>query len=45
MRLIKHIIPVDLGNGKALLINSLNGLMDKVDESNTARLRRMDTKE
>ena len=32
MKLKKHIIPVDIGDGKTLIINSLNGLMDKVDE-------------
>lgn len=32
MILIKHVIGVDLEDGKYLLINSLNGLMDKVGE-------------
>jgi len=33
MKLIKHIIPVDIGKNKTLIINSLNGTMDKVDNS------------
>ena len=30
MKLINHIIIADLRNGEKLLINSLNGLMDKI---------------
>jgi len=33
MKLIGHIIFVDIGNNKKLLINSLNGLMDRIDSS------------
>lgn len=33
MKLIDHIIFVDIGNNKKLLINSLNGLMDNIDNS------------
>ncbi|MCL2400736.1 MAG: radical SAM protein [Defluviitaleaceae bacterium] len=33
MKLINHIIPVDIGNNKKLIINSLNGTMDKIDIS------------
>ncbi|MCL1996424.1 MAG: radical SAM protein [Defluviitaleaceae bacterium] len=33
MKLIRHMIPVELGNGSRLLINSLNGLMDEIDDS------------
>ena len=31
MKLIRHIIPVDIDKNQKLIINSLNGLMDKVD--------------
>jgi len=31
MKMIKHIVPVDIGKDQWLVINSLNGLMDKVD--------------
>jgi len=31
--MIKHIIPVDIGDGEKLIINSLNGLIDKIDNS------------
>lgn len=33
MKLIEHIIFVDIGNNKNLLINSLNGLIDRIDSS------------
>jgi len=33
MKLIKHIIPVEIDDGQVLLINSLNGMIDKVDAS------------
>ena len=33
MKLIKHIIPIDIGSDRVLIINSLNGVMDKVDAS------------
>jgi len=32
MKLIRHIIFSDIGNGTKLMLNSLNGLMDKVDD-------------
>jgi len=31
MMLINHIVTIDIGNGVKLIINALNGLMDKVD--------------
>ena len=33
MKLTKHIIPVDIGSDGFLIINSLNGLIDKVDKA------------
>ena len=33
MKLIEHIIFADIGNGEKLMINSLNGLMDKINNS------------
>ena len=33
MQLIKHIIFSDIGNGNKLMINSLNGLIDKIDDA------------
>ena len=33
MKLIRHMIPVDIGNNQKLIVNSLNGLIDRMEAS------------